>query len=93
MLNLLLFGPAEELYVSEKHGSDVDGDGSEQKPFKTPLKVFSRVFSAMIYYAIFCVLFQTFLIHISYMFSGTVVCGKGTFSSYLCGFAEGRRGV
>ncbi|XP_056105188.1 asparagine--tRNA ligase, cytoplasmic-like isoform X2 [Rhinichthys klamathensis goyatoka] len=28
----------KELYVSDKHGSDVDGDGSEQKPFKTPLK-------------------------------------------------------
>ncbi|RXN11307.1 asparagine--tRNA cytoplasmic [Labeo rohita] len=28
----------EELYVSDKQGSDVDGDGSEQKPFKTPLK-------------------------------------------------------
>uniref|UniRef100_A0A8C1VG12 Asparagine--tRNA ligase, cytoplasmic n=1 Tax=Cyprinus carpio TaxID=7962 RepID=A0A8C1VG12_CYPCA len=26
------------LYVSDKQGSDVDGDGSEQKPFKTPLK-------------------------------------------------------
>uniref|UniRef100_A0A8C5BFS8 Asparagine--tRNA ligase, cytoplasmic n=1 Tax=Gadus morhua TaxID=8049 RepID=A0A8C5BFS8_GADMO len=33
--------PAEgycELYVSDKQGSDQDGDGSEQKPFKTPLK-------------------------------------------------------
>lgn len=28
-----------ELYVSDKHGSDQDGDGTEQKPFKTPLKV------------------------------------------------------
>ncbi|KAF4098981.1 hypothetical protein G5714_021011 [Onychostoma macrolepis] len=28
----------KELYVSDKQGSDVDGDGSEQKPFKTPLK-------------------------------------------------------
>uniref|UniRef100_A0A8C5D153 Asparaginyl-tRNA synthetase 1 n=1 Tax=Gadus morhua TaxID=8049 RepID=A0A8C5D153_GADMO len=27
-----------ELYVSDKQGSDQDGDGSEQKPFKTPLK-------------------------------------------------------
>ncbi|XP_053267696.1 asparagine--tRNA ligase, cytoplasmic [Pleuronectes platessa] len=26
-----------ELYVSDKCGSDRDGDGSEQKPFKTPL--------------------------------------------------------
>lgn len=26
------------MYVSDKHGSDQDGDGSEQKPFKTPLK-------------------------------------------------------
>lgn len=28
-----------ELYVSDKCGSDQDGDGTEQKPFKTPLKV------------------------------------------------------
>ncbi|KAF7696793.1 hypothetical protein HF521_005211 [Silurus meridionalis] len=27
-----------ELYVSDKQGSDQDGDGTEQKPFKTPLK-------------------------------------------------------
>uniref|UniRef100_A0A3Q4G5B3 Asparagine--tRNA ligase, cytoplasmic n=1 Tax=Neolamprologus brichardi TaxID=32507 RepID=A0A3Q4G5B3_NEOBR len=27
-----------ELYVSDKCGSDQDGDGTEQKPFKTPLK-------------------------------------------------------
>lgn len=30
---------AGELYVSDKCGSDGDGDGTEQKPFKTPLKV------------------------------------------------------
>uniref|UniRef100_A0A8C2I0Y5 Asparaginyl-tRNA synthetase 1 n=1 Tax=Cyprinus carpio TaxID=7962 RepID=A0A8C2I0Y5_CYPCA len=28
----------KELYVSDKQGSDEDGDGSEQKPFRTPLK-------------------------------------------------------
>ncbi|TRY65186.1 hypothetical protein DNTS_009424 [Danionella cerebrum] len=28
----------KELYVSDKQGSDADGDGSELKPFKTPLK-------------------------------------------------------
>lgn len=39
MCHLMLFPPAEELYVSDKQGSDADGDGSEQKPFKTPLKV------------------------------------------------------
>ncbi|MED6239043.1 Asparagine--tRNA ligase, cytoplasmic [Ataeniobius toweri] len=27
-----------ELYVSDISGSDQDGDGSEDKPFKTPLK-------------------------------------------------------
>ncbi|KAM7369362.1 hypothetical protein PAMP_013634 [Pampus punctatissimus] len=27
-----------EMYVSDKCGSDQDGDGSEEKPFKTPLK-------------------------------------------------------
>lgn len=27
-----------QLYVSDKCGSDQDGDGTEQKPFKTPLK-------------------------------------------------------
>ncbi|XP_024918316.1 asparagine--tRNA ligase, cytoplasmic [Cynoglossus semilaevis] len=27
-----------EVYVSDKCGSDSDGDGTEQKPFKTPLK-------------------------------------------------------
>lgn len=27
------------LYVSDKGGSDQDGDGTEQRPFKTPLKV------------------------------------------------------
>ncbi|XP_056147131.1 asparagine--tRNA ligase, cytoplasmic [Lampris incognitus] len=30
-----------ELYVSEKQGSDQDGDGTEQNPFKTPLKALS----------------------------------------------------
>uniref|UniRef100_A0A8D3DTN4 Asparagine--tRNA ligase, cytoplasmic n=1 Tax=Scophthalmus maximus TaxID=52904 RepID=A0A8D3DTN4_SCOMX len=30
--------PTGELYVSDKCGSDQDGDGTEQKPFKTPLK-------------------------------------------------------
>lgn len=39
MIKLMLFVPPEELYVSETQGSDVDGDGSEQKPFQTPLKV------------------------------------------------------
>uniref|UniRef100_A0A3Q2XBB9 Asparagine--tRNA ligase, cytoplasmic n=1 Tax=Hippocampus comes TaxID=109280 RepID=A0A3Q2XBB9_HIPCM len=28
----------QEVYVSDKCGNDQDGDGSEQKPFKTPLK-------------------------------------------------------
>uniref|UniRef100_A0A8B9GQZ3 Asparaginyl-tRNA synthetase 1 n=1 Tax=Astyanax mexicanus TaxID=7994 RepID=A0A8B9GQZ3_ASTMX len=28
----------QELYVSDKQGSDQDGDGTEQNPFKTPLK-------------------------------------------------------
>lgn len=32
-----------ELYVSDKCGSDQDGDGTEQKPFKTPLKVNDHV--------------------------------------------------
>ncbi|CAL8341717.1 unnamed protein product [Arctogadus glacialis] len=32
-----------ELYVSDKQGSDQDGDGSQQKPFKTPLKALSSV--------------------------------------------------
>lgn len=32
-----------ELYVSDKCGSDQDGDGTEQKPFKTPLKVNASV--------------------------------------------------
>uniref|UniRef100_A0A4W4EGI5 Asparagine--tRNA ligase, cytoplasmic n=1 Tax=Electrophorus electricus TaxID=8005 RepID=A0A4W4EGI5_ELEEL len=27
-----------EVYVSDKHGSDESGDGTEHKPFKTPLK-------------------------------------------------------
>lgn len=36
LLSLSLSG---ELYVSDKCGSDGDGDGTEQKPFKTPLKV------------------------------------------------------
>ncbi len=39
----MLFAPAEELYVSDKQGSDLDGDGSKQKPFKTPLKVHDPV--------------------------------------------------
>lgn len=33
----ILFFP-EELYTSEKHGSDTDGDGTESKPFKTILQ-------------------------------------------------------
>ncbi|XP_034566029.1 asparagine--tRNA ligase, cytoplasmic isoform X1 [Notolabrus celidotus] len=32
-----------ELYVSDKCGSDQDGDGTEQKPFKTPLKALMSV--------------------------------------------------
>jgi len=28
------------VYTSEKHGSDENGDGSEGKPFQTPLQVF-----------------------------------------------------
>lgn len=39
-----------ELYVSDKQGSDQDGDGTEQKPFKTPLKVnetFCCLFNAL----------------------------------------------
>lgn len=28
-----------ELYVSDKQGSDQDGDGTQQKPFKTALNV------------------------------------------------------
>lgn len=32
-----------QLYVSDKCGSDQDGDGTEEKPFKTPLKVNARV--------------------------------------------------
>lgn len=36
---LFVFVFVGELYVSDKQGSDEDGDGSEQKPFKTPLKV------------------------------------------------------
>ena len=32
-------GPA--VYTSEKNGSDETGDGSEGKPFKTPLQVFN----------------------------------------------------
>lgn len=35
---LCIFFPGE-VYVSDKTGSDQDGDGTEQKPFKTPLKV------------------------------------------------------
>uniref|UniRef100_A0A8C2ATT2 Asparagine--tRNA ligase, cytoplasmic n=2 Tax=Cyprinus carpio TaxID=7962 RepID=A0A8C2ATT2_CYPCA len=38
MSTMVSFAPAEELYVSDKQGSDEDGDGSEQKPFRTPLK-------------------------------------------------------
>ncbi|XP_029941428.1 asparagine--tRNA ligase, cytoplasmic-like [Salarias fasciatus] len=30
--------PHGELYVSDKCGSDQDGDGTQQKPFKTPLR-------------------------------------------------------
>jgi hypothetical protein len=33
----LLEGPT--VYTSEKNGSDENGDGSEEKPFKTPLQV------------------------------------------------------
>ncbi|CAL8318100.1 unnamed protein product [Lota lota] len=32
-----------EVYVSDRQGSDQEGDGSEQKPFKTPLKALSSV--------------------------------------------------
>ncbi len=30
------------VYTSEKNGNDENGDGSEGKPFKTPLKVFIK---------------------------------------------------
>ncbi|KAJ3605645.1 hypothetical protein NHX12_027690 [Muraenolepis orangiensis] len=35
--------PIGGLYVSDRQGSDQEGDGSEQKPFKTPLKALSSV--------------------------------------------------
>ncbi len=34
----ILEGPT--VYTSEKNGDDESGDGSEGKPFKTPLQVF-----------------------------------------------------
>lgn len=34
-----LFCIPEELYVSEREGSDSTGDGTQKKPFKTVLKV------------------------------------------------------
>jgi len=30
------------VYTSEKNGNDETGDGSEEKPFKTPLQVLIR---------------------------------------------------
>jgi hypothetical protein len=36
MLNL----DGTSIYASEKNGSDEHGDGSAEKPFKTPLQVF-----------------------------------------------------
>ncbi len=30
------------VYTSEKNGNDETGDGSEEKPFKTPLQVFIK---------------------------------------------------
>ncbi|CAF4355335.1 unnamed protein product [Adineta steineri] len=30
------------VYTSEKHGSDENGDGSEGKPFKTPLQAYRK---------------------------------------------------
>ncbi len=81
---LLLFAPTEELYVSDKQGSDVDADGSEQKPFKTPLKVPLRFISS---YSVYHSLM------FSVIFPGAVVCWKRTVSGDLCGLAEGRRGV
>ncbi|CAF0980005.1 unnamed protein product [Adineta steineri] len=30
------------VYISEKHGSDENGDGSEGKPFKTPLQAYRK---------------------------------------------------
>ena len=37
---------SEELYTSEKTGSDERGDGSEAKPFKTILRVRLRVYTS-----------------------------------------------
>ena len=37
---------AVEVYVSDKEGNDQDGDGSEQKPFKTSLKVVNACLSS-----------------------------------------------
>lgn len=42
VVSLTRLSPAGELYVSDKCGSDGDGDGTEQKPFKTPLKVIKK---------------------------------------------------
>lgn len=39
VVSLTRLSLAGELYVSDKCGNDGDGDGTEQKPFKTPLKV------------------------------------------------------
>lgn len=42
VVSLTRLSPAGELYVSDKCGSDGDGDGTEQKPFKTTLKVVKK---------------------------------------------------
>jgi hypothetical protein len=40
---LILYLERTIVYTSEKNGSDENGDGSEAKPFKTPLQVYIRI--------------------------------------------------
>jgi len=47
----ILEGPTA--YTSEKNGSDENGDGSEEKPFKTPLQVFIQNKILILYFYLF----------------------------------------
>lgn len=42
-LNVSLNVDRTDAYTSEKSGSDEQGDGSEAKPWKTPLQVFNQI--------------------------------------------------
>lgn len=73
--------------MSDKCGSDGDGDGTEQKPFKTPLRVkeLSTLITVLIYYNLLSRQKDLDLyISPQPILTGSVVCWEGAIPDNLC---------